>query len=547
MKHLWIVCLVFLAAGCGNGRDPLVAEVGPHRITAASLRNFVERLPLGLHSQQTGDAARREYLQSMIDRHLMLMEAQNLGLDTTRAVQRAVRLVVDLRVSALYRAREITPQAAVSEEEVRRFFKAENYDRERELSAILVKTRTEIEKVLEELEAGRPFEEVARSYSLDELSARQGGKLGFIGRSMAPRLHIPADVFASLPLGQVSPPLRAGQSWHVVRFTQERSAAYERYRSDIEERLFREQVRQVEEEHFERLKESFQVRVNPSGLQALVAAYRAEDPPALVSDTLLLYSGDSGELTLAAAHEALRRGNIRLEFADGAQTRAALERFVLRPWLMELAARRAGLYEEPEIRSLERSKREDVLLEALRRSLIAPRVVVSEAEAWEYYDNHPETFYHEDAVWAEELLLPTEAEAQQVKQQIAAGALFPDFAERSLRQGAKERQARFHFHPLEKGIYPRLVPFLMQASPGELVGPLEVEGGYSVFRVAGFEPGGIESYETAQRRAHAMLLRERESRELGIFVKELREKYVSQIKTYESRLKAALPDDLVGG
>lgn len=546
MKQMWILFLALFAAGCGDGENPTVAEVNSHQIKAASLRAFVEELAPGLRTQKKGDDARRHYLQSMIDRRLLLMEAESLGLDTTSAVTRAVQDAVDARVRSLYRGREIASKARISEEEVRRHFETGGYDKERQLEAILVKDRAEIDKVVGELATGRPFAEVASAHSLDERSGQQGGVLGFIGREATARLYIPPNVFSSLPSGEVSKPLRAGKSWHVVRFTEERPAAYERYRATIEEKLFREKLRQVEEEHLELLKESFQVRIGQPGLRAFMDAYRTQPPAPPSGDTSAIYLTDEGKLTVAAAREALQRMNIHAGLADSVRAISALEKFVLRPWLMAAACRRAGLYEEPEIRAMESSKREDILLETLRKVAVGQRVAISDAEIWEYYDNHPDIFFHEDAAWAEELLLPTEAEALQVKQQIAAGAPFADFAERSLRPGAEKIKARFHFHPKEEGVYPLLVPVLLKTPPGELTGPLKVEGGYSVFRVANIEPGGIEPFETAQRRARAMLRWEREARALEIFVVELREKYASQIEIHESRLAAALPDELLG-
>ena len=546
MKQTWILFLVLFAAGCGDDDNPIVAEVGLHQIKAASLRTFVEELAPGLRTQKKGDDARRHYLQSMIDRRLLLMETKNLGLDTTSAVTRAVQDAVDARVRSLYRGREIASKAHISEEEVRSHFETGGYDKERKLEAILVKDRAEIEKVVGELAAGRPFAEVASLHSLDERSAQQGGVLGFIGREAIARLYVPPDVFSSLPPGEVSKPLRAGKSWHLVRFTEERPAAYERYRPMIEEKLFRKKLRQVEEEHLELLKESFQVRIGQPGLRAFIDAYRTQPPAPPGAATSAIYLTQEGKLTVAAAREALQRMNIQTGLADSTRALSALEKFVLRPWIMAAASRRAGIYEEPEIRAMESRKREDILLEALRKIVVGQRATVADAEVWEYYDNHPDIFYHEDAAWAEELLLPTEAEALHVKQQIAAGAPFADFAERSLRAGAAKIKARFHFHPREEGIYPLLVPVLLKTPPGELTGPLEVKGGYSVFRVASIEPGGIEPFETAQRRAGAMLRRERETQALESFVVELREKYASQIEIHESRMAAVLPDELLG-
>ena len=81
-----------------------------------------------------------------------------------------------------------------------------------------------------QLRVGRPFAEVAAAYSIDARSARQGGELGFIGRDMAPRIHIPPEVFRTLPLGAISEPMYTGKYWNIVRFTEERPVSYDKYR-----------------------------------------------------------------------------------------------------------------------------------------------------------------------------------------------------------------------------------------------------------------------------------------------------------------------------
>jgi len=547
MKHAWTVCLGFgiLLTGCGISRDPLVAEVGPYQITAGSLRAFVEELPEGFRPQKAGDEARRYYLQSMIDGRLLLMEARALGLDTTRTVRTKVQNAVQARVRFLYRTREITGKVEISEEEVRDYFRAEGFDRERRFSGIMVGSRAALDTVLGKLQNGHSFEEVARAHSLDERSARQGGELGFIGRDIAPRAHIPPQVFRSLPLGEVSAPLRAGRNWHVVRFTEERPVSYEQYRSRVEALLFEERVSQVEKEHLELLRESFRARLHPAGLQELLAAYRKRNLSPLTSSQTPLFLYEKGEISVAEVQEVLVQLNIRSGFADSAQAASTLERFVLNPFLVEEAARQAGFYDQAEIRQLARGKEEEVLLETLKKRVIAQPLTISEDEVRQYYDSHPEIFTHEPAVWIEELLLPTESEAREMRRQIEAGVLFADLADSSLRKGARENGGRTHFHPREKALYPRLMPVVMESPPGELVGPLEVEGGYSVFRVLGYEDASIEPYETARRRALALVRWKRENQALGTLMEQLREKFASRIEIYESRLSEAVPDSLV--
>ena len=364
----------------------------------------------------------------------------------------------------------------VPEEDVRRVFTEEGYHRERKLNAILVHTRAEIEAAVAALDAGQPFAEVARAHSLDKRSAEQGGELGFVGREAAPSLHIPAEVFNTLPLGEISAPLRAGLSWHIVRFTEDRDTPYERYRPLIEEQLFRERLAQVEAEHFESLRATAGAALDRDGLQLMLSAAQREDGALLDTCTVPLYTFAEGQATVAAAYKGLRRLNAQRSLKDSARARTALDRLVLRPLLQRRAAREQGLRDDPDIQRLAAKAYQDALLNAVRNRFAAVEML-SDAEVWEYYDGHPDMFYHEESVEVEELLASTPAEAQWLSDQLAAGASFAELADHSVRAQAVQSQARFHFHPRDEKLYPRLVPAIYAAEPGQLVGPIRVRDG----------------------------------------------------------------------
>jgi hypothetical protein len=277
-----------------------------------------------------------------------------------------------------------------------------------------------------------------------------------------------------------------------------------------------------------------------------VQAYATRSLDALASSPQALYRYDQGEITVARALLTLQKFNLFKGLADSTRAVAVLRRAVLRPFLLEEAARRAGIYAEPELRQLEENTREDFLLELVKKVVVTGRLRVSAEEARQYYDQNPELFFHQEALWVEELLLPTEAEAAQVKARLEVGAGFEELAERSLREGAVEQKAHFHFHPQEKVLYPKLLTALMAAESDRISGPVEVEGGYSVFRLAGREKENLEPFETAGRRARALLLRQRENQGMNDLIAELRAAYASQVKIDETQLRNALPDTLLG-
>ena len=547
------LCLAFLAGACGEAGPPpagnaVVARVGSHEITAAHLLTYVGQLSDNLRSQETGDTARRQYLQALVDRQILLMEARTVGLDTSEATQRSLEKAVDAKVRSLYQAREIHSQIEITEDQIRRQFDEEGYARERNLYAIMVKSRADIDTVVAQLHTGRPFAEVATAYSLDKRSAKQGGEVGFIGRDQVQTFYIPADVFRTLPAGEVSQPMPAGSgnAWHVVRFVEERTAVYEKYHPGINARLFSERLKLLRDDHVERLAKSFQVRVDPAGVAEVVAAYRQKNPGALAGSPTSLYHYDEGKITVSEGREALQRIPPN-GLADSTQVIPMLERAVLSPFLFAEAGRRAGLYEEPEVQQFEKETLKDILLETLRSTVLAEQVNLSDEELRQYYTDHRETFRHEEAFVVEELLVATELEAGQLKEQLAGGATFAELAGRSLRPEGRENGGRGHFHPREKAVYPKMVPAVMAAPVGQLVGPLEVKGGYSVFNSEGLQEGEVMPYEDARRWARNLLRQEREEQGLNALLRRLRLEYAPQIEIHESRLAEALLDSMVQG
>jgi parvulin-like peptidyl-prolyl isomerase len=79
---------------------------------------------------------------------------------------------------------------------------------------ILVESEEEANQVVERLQAGEDFAELATELSLDTASAAAGGDLGFVPRD---RFVASVDeVVFSLPPGQLSDPVESQFGWHVI-------------------------------------------------------------------------------------------------------------------------------------------------------------------------------------------------------------------------------------------------------------------------------------------------------------------------------------------
>lgn len=83
-------------------------------------------------------------------------------------------------------------------------------------SHILVKTEDEAKDLLNKLNEGADFSELAQEYSLCP-SKRDGGDLRFFGRGMMVKPF--EDAAFSLEVGQVSEPVETQFGWHLIKLT----------------------------------------------------------------------------------------------------------------------------------------------------------------------------------------------------------------------------------------------------------------------------------------------------------------------------------------
>ena len=134
--------------------------------------------------------------------------------------------------------------AVVTEEDVR-----EEYDagKEVEASHILVEDLQTAEEILEKLNEGEDFAELATQYSQDPGSGAEGGSLGYFERGqMVPEFEQAAF---NLEVGEISEPVQSQFGYHIIKVTDKKpyEEDFEEVKDEIEEVLARRQARPIEE------------------------------------------------------------------------------------------------------------------------------------------------------------------------------------------------------------------------------------------------------------------------------------------------------------
>lgn len=541
--------------GCGNDREEaVVARVGERRILKEELRRFVMTLPPGLRTSKRGQEARRDYLQTMIDRELMLLEAEDRGLDEDPELQRQLRRKVEDRILSLFR-RELSSQVEVTGEDIDQHISDTGLAEERLAEAILVATEEEARGLRAELDQGRPFQELARELSLDPSSGTRGGLVGYLNRLTAPRAGIPTAVFDSLRTGAVSPPLPMGQNWHLVRFVEDRIATDPSLRTGVHTRLAREARQEIEDQLVEQLAHELGWTPSAAGL-ALLAGL--DSGGTRIPDLTLrqrqteLFTFEGGAVMVGDYVRGLREHRVGSSRAlsDSGFVVALGKRILQGRAMLLVASARKRLPEEPGIVQWRAQVHPEMALQALRQQVVVGAdAMATEERLREYYNERRQAFRVPALICFDEILFHTWEEAEQVRAELGDAA---ELLELSRLRGNEIRRRRrdglLCMKEQSKQVLPELWAALGEAPIGQLRGPVSLEGqAFVLIKVVRKEPERFQDFEEARTRAKASVVAGIERQLFADWLVKTRQRRQSEVQVFEDRLEVALPEALLAG
>ncbi len=537
-------------SACGRPDGEVVALVGDRKIAGEALRQFLLNLPPGLRTDKEGQAAREDYLQTLIDQEMLLAEAGKRGLEQDPELLRQLAAKERDFAVVLYTKRHITPGTAVTDEEIRRVFDERDLGRERKLAAILVGTRAEAAQLAQRIAAGESFADLARTHSLDTRSGVQGGVLGYIDRILAERTGVPGAVFDTLAVGRVSPPIPRGKVFHLVCFLDERSADLSTYKDRLHALLRKEKQQALEAQQVELLGSQLGWQLQAGGLDLLRQQARAmeegQDRPPLTAaqQQLALFDYDGGEITVGAYIHAVQLRRIRTlrAFADSQFIEGVGRRF-LQPGAMLLeGARREGILDDPGMVAQLARVWNELLLTALRQQVVGPAEAVEEKAVEAYYKENRQLFRIPDRICFDEALTHHLEEAKELRRIATPKSdLLAWSRQRELEVRSRGPDSLACLTEREKIVYPQLWTALKATPVDSLGGPVLGRAGYSVFRVVRREEGRLQSFDEARKRATASLVEKGKRLRFDAFVEQVRGDYKDQITIYPEHLEKALP------
>jgi peptidyl-prolyl cis-trans isomerase C len=165
------------------------------------------------------------------------------------------------------------------------------------------------------------------------------------------------------------------------------------------------------------------------------------------------------------------------EAASNLETKKYLMEILVLERLYALAAEKAGLPHDPEVRkSLEWS--EDQLLAGRYARLVNAKVTLEDARR--YYVAHPEEFKRSDQIRLRQIVVPTEKEAHAVLARLQGGAQFEELA-RTLSSDRASASTGGDIGWVRKGaLHPDVEKAAFQLKPKQVSQPIKTPDGYHI-------------------------------------------------------------------
>ena len=546
-KLLLVGLLIGACISCGDERPDnadLLAKVGEVEITAADLRTLEANL-----KDVTMRSQHRDNLQTLIDREVLLLEANERGLQRDEEVlaklaKREAKALAD----AMLR-RNVTAKVSVTEDDIEKAYARPGWGEKVTTMEIFVPNEEQARQVQALLAQGEDFAEVGRQFAADPYYGMNTGEIR--RQAYSPFDSPPSLVQAvfALSVGGVTEPLPLHGGFVIAKVAERRRAELVEVEDGIRKALSDEQQTQLRESYLRHLKWDLDTVFDAEGMDIVVSVLRGAVRYADLDEAQRqrpVYAFEGFQMDVTEVLEAVRPSGRLWPKASVASVNEKLSESHFPTRLMAHDARRKGLDKTEAFARSHELALGNLMLMKLREQILAEAPAPTEDDLRAFYEEHKHRFRSPPHAQLEEILLETPSEARQIAAQIEAGAEWSELA----RAHSRRRNAEDGLLYVSESQAPFLgeawMNAVMNAELHQLQGPIQTRGGYSIFRVVERYPEIYHGLELERvRNSVERDVRERMEREFfNSYLRDLRQKYAEQIDVYEEHLRY-LDDELV--
>ncbi|MBN2542518.1 peptidyl-prolyl cis-trans isomerase [bacterium] len=239
-----------------NGEPITVAEFKAEyaQLTAEQKKNFTE-------------ASREVLLTNIVDRKLLLQQAENIGLDTLEIIEKRLQQVKENILADAVLNLVVQQQGlSVTDERLEQYY-TENESlfiipTRIRLSQIFMDNKAKADEVVSKLKSGSNFSDLAREYSMGK-EAEAGGDLGYFTEAqLNPEI---AKVVFKLQIGQNSGVINFRDNFHVFKVTDKiepRKQAFDEVKDQLKQRVMQQLRSSTMQNYQTQLRKNAEITIN---------------------------------------------------------------------------------------------------------------------------------------------------------------------------------------------------------------------------------------------------------------------------------------------
>lgn len=520
---LGLVAVLSIAlTGCSKREDLKLAEIKDRVITIHDYEDAYARVKPEFLPKKEGDEGKKEFLDTMINRDVMAVKADELGYDKDPSIAQGLEAFGRMTKQVAF-LRKSVGDIKVSDADVKRHYDLEgtsvNFKR------ILCDRKEQADEAYQALKNGEEFTSVLTRYSVSE-DAKDGGTV--ISAPFGAMLTELDEPVFKLPVGGYTEPIFSMQGWVIIQVVKmdrvgKPRGEYEDVKEKIRNDIKNEREALAVNAYTEQLREKYGVTWNYDSMEIIFKALPPDRPIEQASSRdqevyPILYF-EAGDLDKPVVSYPGRTITIK-DFSDlydrasfYNRPRRELRLGGIRGFLTinimndisTDAVAKSGIENDPEVKKLLDLKRDELMVSLMYEDLVNKKAVVTYDRVQAYYNDNvaslrsPEKRNFGTVISSDqETALKAQEEMLAGKPMAAVAATYSSDPDVKKNRGQTGLVMRGQLPDIDN------VGFGMQ-SVGQVSTPFQVSNGWMVVKLLEISPERTFTLEESQDRIEAAL------------------------------------------
>ncbi len=391
-----------------------------------------------------------------------------------------------------------------------------------------VDAKAKIDTVMEKLKAGEDFAKLAKEYSDDPGSAKNGGDVGFFKRRMMVQPFDEA-AFNLKNIGDVSGIVKTRFGYHIIKLTGKKPyPTFDEDRDNLKKIFKRQRYQDAYDSLVAGLRTKYDYKLNQDTFGAMVGRSDTtkvgQDNPAFDEiKNLTLFTYSDSTVNVGQFLEKLAADN---DFSAKPMNPDLLKKAIEKISAGYLLNKEAmGLDKtDPEFASLMKDYRDGIYIFKLQEDEVWNKVKVDSTDLKNYYEKTKDNYVWPDRVNFSEIFTRTDSLAQEYYRQLQNGANFDTLAAKYTERPGYKKLAGNHglVYAAESDLSQKANQL---KSPGDYSKPFNTRGGFAIVKLVAKDPSHLKTFEEAKPEVSGAF-QDAESKKLEKnYVQELRNRY----------------------